>query len=248
MIVWCLVRASRAVESNKTVGAVLDVKVSMSPHAIPWDASDVGHDRRYCIHPPPFGAQCTMHAVDAIHACASLPGCVGLVCPDPKPYWNGQPRRKITGPICQARGHLGGDGRWGGERNHLMCKPGGCAHITLRHKHLLEDGSIADAGGPRPEGAGAYASLPPPDDLPPFLRRAFYTQDRWVPDPDTPGLVKVNPGHEPEPPEPLGDAPRLGAAAPPPPRRRGRGQGGPQRPQRGQGRGHQRRPLRDGPP
>jgi len=136
-----------------TNGSSLAVTVEMSPHAWIWTAaSDPLHDARFCIDPPPFGKQCTMHAGDAVRSCAHIGGCVGVVCPDPTPYERGQPRRRIAGPICQARGHKQD------ERNHLMCRPAGCARLAV------------DRGG---SGPVAAVALPPADALPPFLRTAL---------------------------------------------------------------------------
>ena len=81
---------------------VLDVHVTMSPDAISSSRAHIPHDPRYCIDPPPFGDQCTMHAKDALGACAVLATCVGLVCPDPAPYRRGVPHKRIRGPICHA--------------------------------------------------------------------------------------------------------------------------------------------------
>ena len=40
------------------------VSVALSPHAIPDRPGFIPHDPRFCISPPPFGKQCTMHATD----------------------------------------------------------------------------------------------------------------------------------------------------------------------------------------
>ena len=133
------------------------VSVALSPHAIPDRPGFIPHDPRFCISPPPFGKQCTMHATEALRACLGLRGCRGLVCPDPTPYARGQPRRRITGPVCQARGRLAA-----GERNHDMCKPRGCAHVAVD----------------RPPAPTAAVSLP--ERLPPWLE-AGLVDPKWVP-------------------------------------------------------------------
>jgi hypothetical protein len=155
--IWCTTLLLAATARDESASAdeaprVLDVRVTLSPDAIS-SSNSPRHDPRFCIHPPPFGDQCTMHANDALGACAVLDGCVGLVCPDPTPYRRGVPRKRIRGPICQARGHMVSD-----ERNHSMCKPGGCAHVR-----------VEKSGG----GGVVNARLPPPETLPPFLRGAW---------------------------------------------------------------------------
>ena len=86
-------------------------------------SSDLGSDARYCLTPPPFGHQCTVLLQDAVGACVAMPLCVGLVCPDVSAYSR---RRFRGGAICQARGSAVRD-----ERNHGMCKPHGCAHVSI---------------------------------------------------------------------------------------------------------------------
>lgn len=78
-----VVASAAALGSSDNATAV--VSVAMSPHAIPDRPAFIPHNSRLCIHPPPFGTQCTMHVQDAISACLGLEGCKGLVCPDPKP-------------------------------------------------------------------------------------------------------------------------------------------------------------------
>ena len=59
---------------------------SVGPDAIGWAgaAAGVPHDPTLCIHPPPFGTQCTVHRHAAIAACLALPRCIALTCPDPR--------------------------------------------------------------------------------------------------------------------------------------------------------------------
>ncbi len=89
-----------------------------------------------CIHPPPFGEQCTMLADSALHACLRLlPGCTSLTCPDPGPYAAPHPRIPRPGPICQARS-ASSAGAWRQqgqalEAAHPMCAPSGCTSLFL---------------------------------------------------------------------------------------------------------------------
>ena len=100
---------------------------SVGPDAIGWAgaAAGVPHDPTLCIHPPPFGTQCTVHRHAALAACLALPRCIALTCPDPRESHVGT--RGITGPICQARSRA-----VAAERGHGMCKPGGCMNVALR--------------------------------------------------------------------------------------------------------------------
>jgi len=101
--------------------SAIQLKWTRSADSVGWSkGSDPMHDLRApCIHPPPFGQQCTVHRVDALTACLFL-GCHSVVCPDQTPYAKGKPAKHIEGPICQVRAH--GDAN---EKNHGMCKPGG---------------------------------------------------------------------------------------------------------------------------
>ena len=89
-----------------------------------------------CIHPPPFGEQCTMLADSALHSCLRLlPGCTSLTCPDPGPYSAPHPKIPRPGPICQARSsRSAGAWRQQGEAleaGHPMCAPTGCTSFFL---------------------------------------------------------------------------------------------------------------------
>ena len=108
-------------------------QVRTSYDSIGW--AGLPHDPKYgCIHPPPFGKQCTLLREDALFACLKMPGCAALTCPDPSESWIGR-KPGITGPICQARRN--GVPK---ERNHGMCKPGGCINIALRPAPLNRSG------------------------------------------------------------------------------------------------------------
>ncbi|KAL1529515.1 hypothetical protein AB1Y20_000461 [Prymnesium parvum] len=99
--------------------------VRRSTDSIGW--AGLPHDPQYrCIHPPPFGQQCTLLRRDALLSCLIMPGCVALTCPDPSESHIGR-KPGITGPICQARREAVAR-----EYNHGMCKPSGCINIAFR--------------------------------------------------------------------------------------------------------------------
>jgi hypothetical protein len=109
---------------------VTPIMLERSPHALSWHAGkDPPHMVAQCIHPAPFGKQCTRHSTGALRACLEIEGCTSLVCPDAGPYLKDTPqlrKKGIHGAICQVRSHNNGD-----EKNHGMCRPGGCAHVTF---------------------------------------------------------------------------------------------------------------------
>jgi hypothetical protein len=122
------------------VGAVPEVRVSWdrSADAISFTQGfDPPHDPSACIHPAPFGTQCTVHLKDALAACWSMPQCSALVCPTQRPYRDGVPKKHIHGAICQIRRHVDMD-----EHRHGMCMPDGCTRWTV--ERLAES---ADAEG-----------------------------------------------------------------------------------------------------
>jgi hypothetical protein len=114
---------------------VVVILLHAGPNAVGWSGSPphTPGDQKLCIDPAPFGAQCTMHARDAVHACLSLPGCAALTCPDPAPYL-ADAGRGISGPVCQARSVPSAAAWLGGadlEAGHGMCAPAGCASAFL---------------------------------------------------------------------------------------------------------------------
>mmetsp|Transcript_3306 Transcript_3306/g.6730 ORF Transcript_3306/g.6730 Transcript_3306/m.6730 type:complete len:245 (+) Transcript_3306:54-788(+) len=117
----------------------------VSPHAMSFKGTPQHIDNGYCIHPPPFGAQCTVRSEDALAACAKADGCTSWVCPDQGLYLpdGGSAKSKgVTGPICQLRSSatsLEMD-----EINHGMCKPSGCASflVSLKTTEELEAAGI----------------------------------------------------------------------------------------------------------
>ena len=115
---------------------------------------------RVCIDPPPFGNQCTMHAVDAIRACLSLAGCAAVTCPAPEPYVNEDPaRRGISGAVCQARSVPSAAAWLGGkdlEAGHGMCAPSGCATAFLVP---VPSGALRPSAAEALEAAGALPAL-----------------------------------------------------------------------------------------
>ena len=132
------------------------------------------HNATVCIDPPPFGklpgAQCTLHSKDAVAACLSVPGCGRFVCPDPSAYKVG--KKGIHGPICQLREATGRD-----EKNHAMCKPGGCGRAVVGAAATLTDALAVQAGfrGAAAAAAAAAAAnrggalLAVPGEFPPWL-------------------------------------------------------------------------------
>ena len=97
--------------------------VVRSADAIGWTSlpSDASFG---CIHPPPFGRQCTIPREQAIASCMAMPHCVAITCPEPRESHIGE--RGITGPVCQLRARRTPD-----EKRHGMCRPGGCINIAL---------------------------------------------------------------------------------------------------------------------
>lgn len=100
----------------------------------PWHRPSLG-----CIHPAPFGSQCTVPRQTALAACI-VADCTALVCPDQTPYTaSGRlARRGVRGPICQLRNHTDLD-----ETGHAMCRPGGCTLWTLHRKPLASSPLVA---------------------------------------------------------------------------------------------------------
>ena len=103
------------------------VEWSRSPDSVGFNkVRDPKHDKAAtCIHPSPFGIQCTTHRAHALGSCLAL-GCKALVCPDQRPYERGQPKKRIAGAICQVRSHADLN-----EPRHGMCKPGGCTRWVV---------------------------------------------------------------------------------------------------------------------
>ena len=104
--------------------------------AIAWTGANrhTPGDRSLCIDPPPFGEQCTMHALDALLSCARQKGCLALTCPDPAPYVQPRPDLRSTGPVCQARDVASPRAWLAGqalEAGHGMCAPTGCTDVFL---------------------------------------------------------------------------------------------------------------------
>merc|ERR1711988_1260434 len=62
---------------------IFTAKMERGFDSIGWSGT-LMHDRsKGCIHPPPFGNQCTMLRANAISTCLLLMGCSALTCPDP---------------------------------------------------------------------------------------------------------------------------------------------------------------------
>lgn len=125
--------------SGAFVGNITALLLSSEPgyDAIDWNGkvSDVPHaENMGCIHPPPFGQQCTVHASSSLFSCLrAQPGCHALSCPSPEPYTKLGRRDGITGPICQLRSAqwqqwLQGASR---ARRHGMCNVQGCKNFFL---------------------------------------------------------------------------------------------------------------------
>lgn len=117
------------------------------PDTINWLGAqlDVAHHSSLCINPPPFGAQCTMHAQHSLRACLLLRSCRSLACPDPQPYQpvdrRGRRRDNIAGPICQARSTSSVEEWRSGSRlasHHGMCAPNGCHNFFLTPVRLTQ--------------------------------------------------------------------------------------------------------------
>ena len=118
------------------------VEWSRSPDSVGYSRTrDPKHDKAAkCIHPAPFGVQCTTHRVDALVSCLAL-GCQALVCPDQRPYERGQPKKRIEGAICQVRSHTDLN-----ERRHGMCKPNGCTRWVVQRGALSDFLDVAALG------------------------------------------------------------------------------------------------------
>lgn len=153
---WNMLRANAS--------AIVVMQFASSADAINWGPkNDVPHSARVCIHPPPFGQQCTVHSGNALAACASNTQCHALTCPSPEPY-RARRRDGIHGPICQLRvtplpAWLAGSMR---AVKHGMCKPSRCANIFLTRvrlragaRHALFKGSPSLQGS---DGARAVDS------------------------------------------------------------------------------------------
>ena len=133
--------SERSAENSTLVAALLLTSVR-GPDAIGWTgrSSDVPHSEAFgCIHPPPFGEQCTVHARDALVACLrAQPQCHALSCPSPEPYQRGRRRDGISAAVCQLRAvqhadWLGGASR---ARRHGMCNFQGCRNYFLKRVHV----------------------------------------------------------------------------------------------------------------
>ena len=111
----------------------------VGPDAMNWigPQRDVPQEAKLCIHPSPFGTQCTMHAPYSLRSCLLMKSCSSLTCPSPEPYERGRRRDKITGKICQARSTVDyeqwrkGPGRLAA--SHGMCAPSGCNNFFIAH-------------------------------------------------------------------------------------------------------------------
>jgi hypothetical protein len=135
--------------------------LTRGPDAVGWSGAPphTAGDLKTCIDPAPFGAQCTMHASDAVRACISLPSCAALTCPAPEPYLNEDGRRGITGAVCQARSVPSAAAWLGGadaEPGHGMCAPSGCtsAFLVPVPSRAMRAAAVAAL-----EAAGALAAL-----------------------------------------------------------------------------------------
>lgn len=135
--------------------------LTRGPDAVGWSGAPphTEGDLKTCIDPAPFGAQCTMHATDAVRACLSLPSCAALTCPAPEPYLNEDGRRGITGAVCQARSVPSAAAWLGGadaEPGHGMCAPSGCtsAFLVPVPSRAMHAAAVAAL-----EAAGALAAL-----------------------------------------------------------------------------------------
>ena len=154
-LVGCKVRAGRAPEkamalhraiSPANLTAWVLTSVTTSFDAIGWEGldSDVPHDRKIgCIHPPPFGKQCTAHKGDALKACLAAPGCHALSCPSPEPYVGKVRRDGIVGAICQLRATKQVAFNEGKNKaaKHGMCRALGCTNLFLSPVQVKGAGS-----------------------------------------------------------------------------------------------------------
>jgi hypothetical protein len=120
--------------SPSTFHSLVIVFAHTAPDAIGY-AGTLPSSPAHCIHPPPFGEQCTAMADASLRACLALPGCAALTCPDPAPYHAPHPRLPRAGPVCQARTvRSAAAWRRGGEdleAGHGMCTPTGCTSFFL---------------------------------------------------------------------------------------------------------------------
>lgn len=155
-------------------GRIVVIEPVTSSDAVGWTSTGPLHDPQLCIHPAPFGKQCTMHEASSLASCLALPGCNALTCPAPGPYREGAKRRDgIRAPICQARA-LKSSAAWRGglnlERKHGMCKPGGCRSYFLsdldaaspavqRLRSMLQPTALPATVLLLPEAASAAAKL-----------------------------------------------------------------------------------------
>jgi hypothetical protein len=114
-----------------TIDAVR-IDFTRSMNSVGWRLHDIMHEPALCIHPAPFGNQCTVHRQSAIASCLALQ-CKSVICPDQKPYIKGKPKKGIRGAICQLRNHDVEN-----EPRHGMCTPTGCTHWSFVRKPLLE--------------------------------------------------------------------------------------------------------------
>ena len=134
------------------------IEWTRSPDAVGWSKSvDPLHDQAApCIHPAPYGQQCTVHLVDALASCLFL-NCRAVVCPDQGPYAKGKPLKGIKGPICQIRNHADRN-----EIKHGMCKPGGCTKWVMERGSagaLLSESSRAAVMMDYPHGRSVSLAL-----------------------------------------------------------------------------------------
>eukprot|EP00759_Apiculatamorpha_spiralis_P031536 PhF_6_TR3341/c0_g1_i1/m.4720 len=98
----------------------------ISPHSIGWGKMLSYQIDPSCLHPPPFGTQCTVPANESLRACDRVgPKCKAIICPDPSEYvpkvTPELARKGIQGPICLLRETIKQN-----ELRHRMCRPGGC--------------------------------------------------------------------------------------------------------------------------
>jgi len=131
--------STRSASNGHAISQLQAVRIewSRSLNTISWSGSvDPKHDGTLgCIHPAPFGRQCTSHRVDALYGCLET-NCKAVLCPDQRQYvydpagW--LKKKGIQGPICMLRNHLNSDTN----KNHGVCEPSGCT------KWVLERGTL----------------------------------------------------------------------------------------------------------
>ena len=137
-------------------GKMLIAKVERGSDSIGWDGTLMHDHSAGCIHPPPFGKQCTMLRANAVATCLLMAGCTALTCPDPSESHIGR-KLGVTGPVCQAR-----SSQVAKEKNHGMCRPGGCMNIAFKvhHSHGNHASSWTDAvNSSVPVSAAASVSI-----------------------------------------------------------------------------------------